>query len=87
MVLEFLGFKIEAAYYEKVWNQLITHLQDFLLELGMGFPSLPGKEEFILDGDEFLLTWCFTITLQQYFVIIEIKTHKLTHQNLGQLQI
>ena len=38
MVLEFLGLKKEAAYYEKDLEQaLITHLQDFLLELGNGF--------------------------------------------------
>nr|WP_246455676.1 PDDEXK nuclease domain-containing protein [Hymenobacter citatus] len=44
MILEFLGLKREAAYYKKdLETALITHLQEFMLELGNGFPSWPGS--------------------------------------------
>ena len=50
MVLEFLGLKKEAAYYEKDLEQaLITHLQDFLLELGNGFSFVARQKRLLLE--------------------------------------
>lgn len=49
MILEFLGLKREAAYYEKDLEEaLITHLYDFILELGNGFSFVARQREFIL---------------------------------------
>lgn len=88
MVLEFLGLRRESAYYEKDLEQaIITHLQDFLLELGNGFSFVARQKRLHLDGDEFFADLVFYNRLLQCFVVIEIKTHKLTHQDLGQLQM
>lgn len=88
MVLEFLGLKREAAYYEKdLESAIITHLQDFILELGNGFAFVARQKRIHLDGDEFFIDLVFFNRLLQCFVIIEIKTTKLTHQDLGQLQM
>ena len=88
MVLEFLGLKREAAYYEKdLENALITHLFDFMLELGNGFSFVARQKRIHLDGDDFFVDLVFYNRLLQCFVLIEIKTHKLTHQDLGQLQM
>ena len=88
LVLEFLGLKREAAYYEKdLESAIITHLQEFLLELGNGFSFVARQRRIHLDGDEFFVDLVFYNRLLQCFVIIEIKTHKLTHQDLGQLQM
>ncbi len=88
MVLEFLGLKREASYYEKDLEQaLITHLQDFLLELGNGFAFIARQRRIHLDGDDFFVDLVLYNRLLQCFVIVEIKTHKLTHQDLGQLQM
>lgn len=88
MVLEFLGLKREAAYYEKDIEQaIITHLQDFLLEMGNGFSFVARQKRIHLDGDEFFVDLVFYNRLLQSFVIIELKNHKLTHQDLGQLQM
>ena len=88
MVLEFLGLKREAAYYEKdLEAAMITHLQDFLLELGNGFSFVARQKRLHLDGDEFFVDVVFYNRLLQSFVLFEIKTHKLTHQDLGQLQM
>lgn len=88
MVLEFLGLKPEAAYYEKdLENALITHLQDFMLELGNGFSFVARQKRIHLDGDDFFVDLVFYNRLLQCFVIIELKTHKITHQDIGQLQM
>ena len=88
MYLEFLGLKREASYYERdLENAIITHLQDFLLELGNGFSFVARQKRIHLDGDEFYVDLVFYNRLLQCFVIIEIKTTKLTHQDIGQLQM
>ena len=88
MVLEFLGLKREAAYYEKdLEAAIITHLHDFLLELGNGFSFVARQKRIHLDGDEFFIDLVFYNRLLQCFVLIEIKAGKLTHQDIGQLQM
>ena len=88
MVLEFLGLKRESAYYEKDLEQaIITHLQEFLLELGNGFSFVARQKRIHIDGDEFFIDLVFYNRLLQCFVIIEIKTTKITHQDIGQLQM
>jgi predicted nuclease of restriction endonuclease-like (RecB) superfamily len=88
MVLEFLGLRREAAYYEKdLEAAIITHLQDFLLEIGNGFSFVARQKRIHIDGDEFFIDLVFFNRLLQCFVLIEIKTTKLTHQDIGQLQM
>jgi predicted nuclease of restriction endonuclease-like (RecB) superfamily len=88
MVLEFLGLQRESSYYEKdLENAIITHLQDFILELGNGFAFVARQKRIHLDGDDFFIDMVFYNRLLQCFVIIEIKTSKLTHQDIGQLQM
>ena len=88
MVLEFLGLQREAAYYEKdLEGAIISHLQEFLLELGNGFTFVARQKRLHLDGDEFFADLVLYNRLLQCFVIVEIKTHKLTHQDIGQLQM
>lgn len=88
MVLEFLSLKHEDVYYEKdLESVLITHLQDFLLELGNGFSFLARQKRIHIGGDEYFVDLVFYNRLLQSFVLFEIKTHKLTHQDIGQLQM
>ncbi|MDA3613599.1 PDDEXK nuclease domain-containing protein [Polluticaenibacter yanchengensis] len=88
MVLEFLGLKREAAYYEKdLESTIITHLQDFILELGNGFAFIARQKRIHIAGDEYFADLVFYNRLLQCFVLIEIKTQKLSHQDLGQLQM
>jgi len=88
MVLEFLGLKKESNYYEKDFESLIiSHLQDFLLEIGNGFSFVARQKRIHLDGDDFFVDLVFYNRLLQCFVIIEIKTDKITHQDIGQLQM
>lgn len=88
MVLEFLGLKREAAYYEKdLETAIITHLQEFLLEIGNGFSFVARQKRIHIEGDEFSIDLVFYNRLLQCFVVFEIKTTKLTHEHIGQLQM
>ena len=88
MYLEFLGLKRESSYYEKDLEQaIITNLQDFLLEMGNGYSFVARQKRILLEDDEFFVDLVFYSRLLQCFVVIEIKTHKLTHQDVGQLQM
>ena len=88
MVLEFLGLERKAEYYEKELEQaLITHLQKFLLELGNGFTFVARQKRILIEDDEFFADLVFYNRLLRCFVVIELKTEKLTHQDLGQLQM
>lgn len=87
-VLEFTGLKPEASYYESdIENAIITHLQDFLLELGNGFSFVARQKRIIMDSDEFKIDLVFYNRLLQCFVLFDIKTDKITHQDLGQIQM
>lgn len=88
MVLEFLGLKPQSSYYEKdLENAIITNLQDFLLEMGDGFTFVARQKRILLEDDEFFIDLVLFNRLLRSFVIVEIKTDKLTHQDLGQLQM
>lgn len=88
MYLEFLGLERKAAYYEKdLESAIITRLQHFLLELGQGFTFVARQKRILLEDDEFFADLVFYNRLLKCFVVIELKTGKLTHQDLGQLQM
>jgi len=88
MVLEFLGLEQKSAYYEKdLEGAIISNLQAFLLELGNGFSFVARQKRIHIDGDDFFVDLVFYNRLLQCFVVFEIKTHKLTHQDIGQLQM
>lgn len=88
MVLEFLGLRPEATYYEKdLERALITNLQAFLLELGNGFSFVARQKRILLEDDEFFADLVFYNRLLRCFVVIELKTHKITHEDIGQLQM
>lgn len=88
MVLEFLGLKQESIFYEKdLESKIINHLQEFLLELGNGFAFMSRQKRIHLEGDDFFIDLVLYNRLLQCFVIIEIKTGKITHQDIGQLQM
>ncbi|MFA6396019.1 MAG: PDDEXK nuclease domain-containing protein [Sulfurimonas sp.] len=88
MVLEFLGLEKKSVYYEKdLESAIISNLQAFLLELGNGFSFVARQKRIHIDGDDFFIDLVFYNRLLQCFVVFEIKTHKLTHQDIGQLQM
>lgn len=88
MVLEFLGLEHRPAYYEHdLETALIDHLQEFLLELGNGFTFVARQKRLLIEDDEFFADLVFYNRLMRCFVVIELKTGKATHGDIGQLQM
>jgi predicted nuclease of restriction endonuclease-like (RecB) superfamily len=88
MVLEFLGLERKSSYYEKdVERAIISHITDFMLEFGKGFSFVARQKRILLEDDEFFIDLVFYNRLMRCFVLVELKTGKLTHQDLGQLQM
>jgi predicted nuclease of restriction endonuclease-like (RecB) superfamily len=88
VVMEFLGLPASPKLVEShVEEALINNLQAFLLELGKGFAFMSRQERITLDGDHFYIDLVFYHTILKCFVLIDLKVGKLTHQDLGQLQL
>ena len=88
ITLEFLGLKPEAAYSEsKLENAIISKLQQFLLELGKGFLFETRQKRFTFDEENFYVDLVFYNRLLQCYVLIDLKIDRLTHQDLGQMQM
>lgn len=87
-VLEFLGLEKHEKHLEKDIEQaLIDKLQQFLLELGKGFSFVARQQRITLDGDHFYIDLVFYNRLTRSFVLIDLKVGKLTHQDIGQMQM
>jgi predicted nuclease of restriction endonuclease-like (RecB) superfamily len=87
-VLDFLNLPKSNAYTEKELEQaLIDNLQQFLLELGKGFAFVTRQKHIRTETADFFIDLVFYNYVLKCFVIVEIKTHKLTHQDIGQLDM
>ncbi len=87
-VLEFLDLPQNEHFYESDLEQaLIDHLQKFLLELGRGFSFVARQKHFNVDGRHFYIDLVFYNYILKCFVLIDLKTDDLTHQDIGQMQM
>lgn len=88
IVLEFLGIPEAHQIVEsELEAALINNLQHFLMELGKGFAFVARQKRLTLDGDHFYTDLVFYHTILKCYVIIDIKAGKLTHADLGQIQL
>lgn len=88
VVAEFLGFRKDCKYDESQLEQaLIDHLQQFIMELGRGFAFVDRQKHITTDTGDFYIGLVFyNIKLKRY-VLFELKTHPLTHADVGQLDM
>lgn len=87
-VLEFLDLKHNSNFYEQELEQaIIDKLQDFLLELGKGFSFVARQKRLTLEGDHFFIDLIFYNYILKCFLLIDLKTGKLTHQDIGQMDM
>ena len=88
LVLEFLGLDEKSSYSESdLESAIITHLEKFLLELGKGFLFEARQKRFTFDGDHYFIDLVFYNRLLRCYLVIDLKLDKLTHQDLGQMQM
>jgi predicted nuclease of restriction endonuclease-like (RecB) superfamily len=87
-VLEFLGIEEKARYSESdLESAIVTHIEKFLLELGKGFLFESRQKRFTFDEEHFFVDLVFYNRLLRAYVLIDLKIGKLTHQDLGQMQM
>ena len=87
-VLEFLGLDEKAKYSESdLESSIIDKLEHFLLELGKGFLFEARQKRFTFGEDHFFVDLVFYNRLLRCYVLIDLKIGKLTHQDLGQMQM
>ena len=87
-ILEFLDIKQDINYLEKELEQgLIDKLQQFLLELGKGFCFVARQKRITTESSHFYIDLVFYNYLLKCFVLIDLKTSKLTHQDIGQMDM
>ena len=88
ITLEFLGLKPDTVYTEsKLEDAIISKMQQFLLELGKGFLFESRQKRFTFEEQHFFVDLVFYNRLLQCYVLIDLKIDKLTHQDLGQMQM
>jgi predicted nuclease of restriction endonuclease-like (RecB) superfamily len=87
-VLEFLGLPDNIGYTENALEQaIINQMQRFLLEMGKGFAFVDRQKLIRTETGEFYIDLVFYNFILKCFVLIELKTHKITHQDIGQLDM
>jgi predicted nuclease of restriction endonuclease-like (RecB) superfamily len=87
-VLEFLGLQEKASYSEsELESAIVTHIENFLLELGKGFLFEARQKRFTFDEEHFFVDLVLYNRLLRCYVLIDLKIGKLTHQDLGQMQM
>ena len=87
-VLEFLGMEEKAKYSETdLETAIINKLQKFLLELGKGYLFEARQKRFTYGEDNFFVDLVFYNRLLRCYVLVDLKVDKLTHQDIGQMQM
>lgn len=88
MVTEFLGLPTDYSYSESDLEQsLISHLQQFLMELGKGYAFVERQQRIVTDTEVYYIDLVFYNYLMKCFVLIDLKATKLTHQDVGQMDM
>jgi predicted nuclease of restriction endonuclease-like (RecB) superfamily len=88
VVAEFMGFRRHSTYSESELEQaLIDNLEKFILELGRGFAFVERQQHIVTQTSDFYIDLVFYNFKMKRFVIFELKTHRLTHQDIGQLDM
>ena len=87
-VLEFLDIKENTNYLESdLEKNILVHLKEFLLELGKGFAFIGSQVRITIDTEHFYPDLVFYNRVLNCFVIIDLKIGKVTHQDIGQMQM
>lgn len=88
MIAEFMGFRRDEKYTESQLEQaLIDNLEKFILELGRGFAFVERQQHIMTELSDYYIDLVFYNYRMKRFVIFELKTHPMTHQDVGQLDM
>ena len=88
MIAEFLGMAQDAAFTEtKLEASIISNLQKFLMELGKGYAFVARQQHIHTEKEDYFIDLVFYNYILKCFVLIDLKTSKITHQDVGQMDM
>ncbi|MBR4257903.1 MAG: DUF1016 family protein [Kiritimatiellae bacterium] len=88
VVAEFLGFSRDASYTENdLESAIIENMVKFIMELGRGFSFVARQQHIEADGEDYYIDLVFYNYILKCFFLIDLKTSKLTHQDVGQMDM
>ena len=88
MMAEFLGFRPDDSFSERdLESSIITHLRDFMMELGRGFAFVARQQHIRTDAEEYFIDLVFYNVVLKCYVLVDLKVGKITHQDVGQMDM
>ncbi|MEE0084856.1 MAG: PDDEXK nuclease domain-containing protein [Paludibacteraceae bacterium] len=88
IVAEFLGYKTEEAYTEKdLETSILSHIRDFLMEMGKGFAFVARQQHIVTDTEDYYIDLVFYNIELRCYVLVDLKMGKVTHQDVGQMDM
>ena len=88
VIAEFLGYSIDSKVNEtELETSIINNLQKFMMELGKGYAFVARQQHIHTEKQEYYVDLVFYNYILKCFVLIDLKTNKITHQDVGQMDM
>ncbi len=88
LIAEFLGFKQDESFSERdMESSIISHLKDFLMEMGRGFAFVARQQHIRTDAEDYYIDLVFYNIILKCYVLVDLKVGKITHQDVGQMDM
>ena len=88
VIAEFLGYSLDSEFTEtELETSIINNLQKFLMELGKGYAFVARQQHIYTEKDDYFIDLVFYNYILKCFVLIDLKTKKITHQDVGQMDM
>lgn len=88
LIAEFLGFKPDESFSERdLESSIISHLKDFMMEMGRGFAFVARQQHIRTDAEDYFVDLVFYNVVLKCYVLIDLKVGKITHQDVGQMDM
>ena len=87
VIAEFLGFKANDYSETELESAILTHIRDFLMEMGKGFAFVARQQHIVTETDDYFIDLVFYNIELKCYVLIDLKIGKITHQDVGQMDM
>lgn len=88
VIAEFLGFKEDASFTEsELESRILDNIREFLMELGKGYAFVARQQHIHTEKEDYYIDLVFYNYILKCFVLIDLKTSKITHQDVGQMDM
>ena len=88
VIAEFLGYQLESKFSEtELETRIIDNLQNFLMELGKGYAFVARQQHIHTEKEDYYIDLVFYNYILKCFVLVDLKTKKITHQDVGQMDM